>query len=89
MVMDKAPNPNAAQLFINWALSKEGQASFVKASGSTDSLRTDVPNEGLEPQYRIDPAADYIVAFSNPEYAERQDEVLAKLKSIMQEAGYR
>jgi iron(III) transport system substrate-binding protein len=89
MVMDKAPNPNAAQLFINWALSKEGQASFVKASGSTDSLRTDVPNEGLEPQYRIDPSADYIVAFSNPEYAERQDEVLAKLKTIMQEAGYR
>ena len=88
MVMDKAPNPNAAQLFVNWALSKEAQALFVKA-GAMDSLRTDVPNDSLEPQYRIDPKADYIVAFSNPEFIGRQDEVLAKLKAIMQEAGYR
>jgi ABC-type Fe3+ transport system substrate-binding protein len=88
MAMDQAPNPNAAKLFINWALSQEGQASFVKASGTMDSLRTDVPNDSLEPQYRIDPNGDYIVAFSNPEFVARQDEVLAKMKAIMREAGY-
>lgn len=89
MVMDKAPNPNAAKLFVNWVLSREGQTLLIKAAETTDSLRIDVPNDGLEPQYRIDPKADYIVAFSNPDYAARQDEALAKLKTIMREAGYR
>ncbi len=89
MVMDRAPNPNAAKLFINWALSKEAQALFVKATEKTDSLRTDVPNDVLERQYRIDPHANYIVPFSDPEYINKQDEMLAKMKKIMQEAGYR
>ena len=88
MVLNPAPNPKAAQLFVNWALSREGQAAFIKAAEKTDSLRTDVPNDGLEPQYRIDPKADYIVAFSNPEVAARQDEILARMKQIMAEAGY-
>ena len=89
MVMDKAPNPKAAQLFVNWALGKEAQTLFIKASGKMDSLRTDTPKDILEPQYRIDPTADYIVPFSNPEYINTQDEVLVKLKKIMQDAGYR
>ena len=89
MVLDKAPNPNAAKLFVNWALSREGQSAIIKAAEKTDSLRVDVPNDVLEPQYRIDPKADYIVAFSNPEFITRQDEVLAKLKQIMSQAGYK
>ncbi len=89
MVMDRAPNPNAAKLFVNWALSKDAQAAFIKASEKMDSLRTDVPNDVLEPQYRIDPNVNYKVVFSDPEYIARQGEVLSKLKQIMQEAGYR
>ncbi len=89
MVMDKAPNPKAAQLFVNWALGKEAQTLFIKTSGKMDSLRTDTPKDILEPQYRIDPTADYIVPFSDPEYINTQDEVLVKLKKIMQDAGYR
>lgn len=89
MVMDRAPNPNAAKLFVNWALSWEGQEMFVRVSEKMDSLRMDVPKDILEPQYRIDPKGNYIVAFSNPEYVERQDEILLKLKKIMQDAGYR
>ena len=89
MVLDKAPNPNAAKLFVNWALSREGQSAIIKAAEKTDSLRVDVPNDVLEPQYRIDPKADYIVAFSNPEFITRQDEVLAKLKQIMSQAVYK
>jgi iron(III) transport system substrate-binding protein len=89
MIMDKAPNPKAAQLFVNWALSKEAQTLFVKTSEKMDSLRTDTPKDILEPQYRIDPKADYIVPFSDPEYVEKQDEVLVTLKKIMQDAGYR
>ncbi len=89
MVMDRAPNPNAAKLFVNWALSKDAQAAFVKISEKMDSLRTDVPNDVLEPQYRIDPNANYIIPFTDPEYIARQGEILSKMKKIMQEAGYR
>jgi ABC-type Fe3+ transport system substrate-binding protein len=89
MVMDKAPNPHAAQLFVNWALSREGQATFIKAAEKTDSLRTDVPNDVIEPQYRIDPKANYYVAFTDREYIERKSEITGRLKTIMQEAGYR
>ena len=89
MVMDRAPNRHAAQLFVNWALSREGQQLFIQASDKGDSLRTDVDNSVLEPQYRIDPKVEYIVAFSNREYIDRQDDILLQLKKIMQDAGYK
>lgn len=88
MAMDRAPNPNAMKLFINWALSREGQSAFVKAGEKMDSLRMDVPDDLLEPQYRIDPKAEYILPFENPDYVTRQKEILGKLKRIMHEAGY-
>lgn len=89
MAMANAPHPHAMQLFVNWALSQEAQALFVRLSEKTDSLRTDVPNDMIEPQYRIDPNVDYQVAFSDPVYIDKQDEILAKLRKIMQDAGYR
>ncbi len=48
MVFDRAPHPNAARLFINWLLSKEGIAVYAKASGLA-STRVDVPAEGIDP----------------------------------------
>lgn len=89
MIMDRAPNPNASKLFINWSLSKAGQTAFIKAAEKMDSLRTDTPKDFLDPQYRIQPNADYIVPFSNPEYIDKQDEMLASMKKIMQDAGFR
>lgn len=47
-LVEKAAHPNAAKVFVNWLLSKEGQTIFVKAFGSP-SARTDVPTEGLDP----------------------------------------
>lgn len=38
-----APHPNAAKVFINWLLSREGQAVWGK-SNSVASVRKDVPN---------------------------------------------
>ncbi len=89
MVMDKAPHPNAAKLFVNWALSKEGQTLFIKLQESMDSLRTDIPKDLIEERYRIRPDRDYLVTFTNPDYINRQGEFITKLRQIMQEAGYR
>ena len=40
-LMDKAPHPNAAKVYINWLLSKAGQANWK--STQRNSRRTDVP----------------------------------------------
>ena len=89
MVMDKAQNPHAAQLFVNWALSQEGQSLFIRLGEKRDSLRTDVPNDVIELQHRIHPDRDYLISFSNPDYMNRQSELLETLRRIMREAGYR
>ncbi len=86
MAVDKAPNPKAMQLFINWALSKEGQSLFIKIGERSDSLRVDVPDELIEPQYRIKLDRKYYVAFSDPLYINNQKKILKKLKRIMKKA---
>jgi len=40
-LMDRAPHPNAATLYLNWLLSKEGQTEYVKSG--RNSRRLDVP----------------------------------------------
>lgn len=47
-LVNKAPHPNAAKVFINWFLSKEGQTLYSKAYNA-QSARLDVPTEGIEP----------------------------------------
>ena len=89
MVMDKAPNPKAAQLFINWVLTREVQQEIVKASGTTDSLRVDIDNTVLDEQYRRDPNVDYYINFDDPRYQREQTEIIEKIREIMRKAGYR
>ncbi len=50
-LMNKAPNPNAAKLFVNWLAGKEGQTLYSEAL-SFLSLRTDVPHEWA-PEYIV------------------------------------
>jgi iron(III) transport system substrate-binding protein len=50
-VINRAPHPNAAAVFINWLLTKEGQLSWSKAMNAV-SRRVDVPTDHL-PAYSI------------------------------------
>ena len=64
-MMDRAPNPNAAKLFLNWWLTKEGQTAYNTLSaggGQPPSLREDVPGGVTLPQERRDPGAVYGMA---------------------------
>jgi iron(III) transport system substrate-binding protein len=47
-LFNKAPHPNAAKIYINWLLSRDGQAVFTRASGYV-SARVDVPTDHTEP----------------------------------------
>ena len=46
----KPAHPNAAIIFLNWFLSREGQTLAVKAMGA-GSARVDVSTEGINPIY--------------------------------------
>ncbi|MBM4298434.1 MAG: extracellular solute-binding protein [Deltaproteobacteria bacterium] len=47
-VLSKAPHPNAARLFVNWILSREGQIAWQKYT-EVNSLRVDIPKTDLAP----------------------------------------
>lgn len=45
VLLNPAPHPNAAKVFINWFLSREGQTAFERVM-ATPSLRFDTPTKG-------------------------------------------
>jgi ABC-type Fe3+ transport system substrate-binding protein len=67
MLVNKAPHPNAASVFLNWVLGKEGQTAWSKAMDHL-SKRVDVPTDHLSP-YIIPPAnAKYFTGQPKPGY---------------------
>jgi len=51
VLMNRAPHPNAAKVFLNWLLTREGQTVWSKSMGQA-SRRTDVSTDHL-PTYAI------------------------------------
>jgi iron(III) transport system substrate-binding protein len=64
-LMNQAPHPNAARVFINWLLSREGQLSFQKVMNSdnllVESLRIDIAKDAVPLAQRRVAGAKYIV----------------------------
>lgn len=54
----KAPHPNAAKVFVNWLLSKEGLEIYSRGYGSA-TLRTDVDESFLNPKNVPRPGVNY------------------------------
>ncbi len=48
------PHPNAARIFVNWILSKEGHATFIAGHGQPGA-RKDAPREGIPEELFADP----------------------------------
>jgi iron(III) transport system substrate-binding protein len=73
MLMNRAPHPNAAKLYLNWLLSREGQTAWVEIAGR-NSRRMDVPNN---PAQTPQPGITYfdIDREENVHYRERAKEV--------------
>lgn len=57
-LVNRAPHPNAARVFINWLLTKEGQYIFSKYYGAP-SLRVDVPTDHILPEEVPKPGVKY------------------------------
>ncbi len=71
-----APHPNAAKLFVNWFLSKEGQTLTHTMIPNLDrsSLRNDVPIGEVVPDQRRKPGVDYSFPDAESNYGARQEE---------------
>jgi iron(III) transport system substrate-binding protein len=77
-LFNRAPHPNAAKVYLNWLLSKEGQAGFAQVNASV-SARSDVPPTGLE-SWRV-PTADAIKTYG-PDVLAVRDKVNALAKEV-------
>lgn len=73
-LVNKAPHPNAAKVFVNWLLSREGQMTMQTVfaegrRGASNSRRIDIPKDMIPPQDRLKQGVDYI----DVETPERRD----------------
>jgi ABC-type Fe3+ transport system substrate-binding protein len=84
-LMNNAPHPSAAKVFINWLLSREGQTSFQKVMNTPDlvmeSLRIDISKDPIPPEKRRKPGVNYIL-MDTPERS-NQEPVSKLLKNII------
>jgi len=64
-LMNQAPHPNGARVFINWLLSREGQASFQRIMNSADllveSMRVDISKDAVPAAQRRVAGTKYII----------------------------
>jgi iron(III) transport system substrate-binding protein len=65
----RAPHPNAAKVFINWFLSREGQIALQKLGrpDAHNSRRIDIPKDDVDPYNRLDQGKRYF-DLARPEY---------------------
>jgi iron(III) transport system substrate-binding protein len=80
-MLDRPPNPNAAKVFVNWFLSRQGQLVFCKVN-STNSRRLDVPVVDPENQVTLE---QYRTLF-NKDFQENEafaDRALKLAKNIL------
>lgn len=75
----KSAHPNAAKIFTNWFLSKEGQTIFSRAT-LYQSAREDVPTDHLMKGRIRQPGVDYFI--EDEEWMERGQELLPKALEI-------
>jgi iron(III) transport system substrate-binding protein len=84
-LMNQAPHPNAARVFINWLLSRDGQISFQKIMNSADllveSMRVDIPKDPVPAAQRRIAGVKYII-MDTPERS-NQEPVTKLLKEII------
>lgn len=79
-IFNQPPHPNAAKVYINWLLSKEGQTHHARALGTVSS-RLDVPHDHAEP-WKL-PQTGAIKTYT-AEAMEAKDSLLRLLKEVLQ-----
>jgi len=87
-VVNRRPHPNAAKLFVNWFLSKEGQTVMhTKSEGIPDqTLRVDVTEKGkLSEDEMRKPGVEYLMLEHDPEILKKRDRVMNRAEELYRE----
>ena len=70
--LDKAPHPNAAKVFVNWFLSRQGQIVWQRVMNKvvlegSDSMRIDIPKDDVLAEARRVAGRNYrVIGFRDP-----------------------
>jgi iron(III) transport system substrate-binding protein len=65
-LVNQAPHPNAAKVYLNWLLGKEGQTAYSTATQQL-SRRLDVPRDHLPPDQAMRPDVKYWISYKEAE----------------------
>jgi iron(III) transport system substrate-binding protein len=72
-LINNAPNPNAARVFVNWFLSRNGQTVWqavmnAKVMEPSDSMRTDISKDNVAPPAKREEGRKYrVTGFLDPD----------------------
>jgi iron(III) transport system substrate-binding protein len=85
-LLTPAPHPSAAQVFLNWFLSREGQTIYQEQSvksgqRNANSRRMDIPKDVIRPEYRLKEGAEILE--NGPEVDKETAEATKLLKEIL------
>jgi len=82
------PHPNAARVFVNWLLSREGQTALQRSANtpynSEESLRTDIAKDVVQNEVRRVDGVKYILV-DKPEYMNMEPIVDIVEKALAQD----
>jgi iron(III) transport system substrate-binding protein len=89
-VVNRPPHPNAQKLFVNWLLTREAQLYFNKElpDGSPpeyESLRLDVPNDRVVPEYRLTP--NFYIPEADPDFVEKENTAVKFVHQVLDKLG--
>ncbi len=81
-LMNKAPHPNAARIFVNWIVSKEGLEIYARAEGRA-ALRTDTDESFIPPEQVPKPGVDYFDTFDWEFTVNEKEKIRLRMKEIL------
>jgi iron(III) transport system substrate-binding protein len=81
-LMNKAPHPNAARLFVNWIVSKEGLEIYARAEGRA-ALRTDTDESFIPPEQVPKPEINYFDTFDWEFTVSGKEKTRLRMKEIL------
>ena len=83
-LLNKAPHPSAAQLFINWFAGPSAQLAFSKATQAL-SLRTDLKYDGFPSYLFPQKGTKYVDTYDYKFVTETRDPALEKVRQLLGE----
>jgi iron(III) transport system substrate-binding protein len=83
-LINKAPHPNAAKLFINWIAGRAGLQIFANAIASV-SLRNDVTYSGIPPFMFPQKGKDYMDTYGYKFVTEQRGQAFEKARQLLGE----